>query len=85
VEDDMATVKGVGQRKFTPELWSYIYVFLGFALAIEGTIVSLLDLGWCYSLPAYLLIAMITLYLFLRNRRFQDTLVKLKAKAEDWR
>ena len=81
----MATVKGVGQRKFSPELWNYIYVFLGFALAIEGTIVSLLDLGWRYGLSAYLLLAILTVYLFLRSRRFQDALVGLKARAEDWR
>ena len=81
----MATVKAVGQRKFSPENWAYIYVFFGIALTIEGTFVSLLGLEWHHGLITYLLLALVTLYLFLGNRRFQDALVKLKARVEDWR
>ena len=81
----MATAKAVGQRKFSSENWTYIYVFLGFALTIEGTFVSLLGLEWPRGLIAYFLFALVTLYLFLLNRRFQDALVKLKARVEDWR
>lgn len=79
------TVKAVGQRKFSAENWNYIYVFLGFILTIEGTLVSLLNLTWWHGLAAFALVAAISLYLFLGNRWFQDRLVRGKQWIEDWR
>jgi hypothetical protein len=62
-----------------PQSWTYIYVALGFALAIEGTIIQMIDpLRFPYNLVAYLALAAATGWLFLASGWFQNKLIGMK-------
>jgi hypothetical protein len=62
-----------------PESWAYIYIFLGFALAIEGTVVSMATpLFFPWNEAVFATMFLITTYLFLFNRWFQNKLIGLK-------
>jgi len=63
------------------ESWAYIYIVLGFALTIEGT---LIDMAWHYpwNLLTYLIVGALTLWLFLFNGWFQNKLIGIKARYE---
>lgn len=70
------------------ESWNYLYIALGFALAIESTIVPMIaPLTWPWNLIAYVLLAVLTIWLFLFNGWFQNKLIGLKAayEARGWR
>jgi hypothetical protein len=41
----MAKAKASAEVHRGPESWNYIYIFLGFALSIEGTLMGFLNLG----------------------------------------
>jgi hypothetical protein len=70
-----------------PASWAYIYVTLGFALAIEGTVVQMCTppLIFPWNLVAYGLIAAITFWLFVFNGWFQNKLIGLKSRYENQR
>ena len=66
-----------------PESWAYIYVALGFALAIEGTIVQMVTpLEFPWNLGTYATVAGLTVWLFIFNRWFQNKLIGIKCKYE---
>ncbi len=63
--------------------WSYFYVGLGFALSIEGTLVSMATpLAFPSNIATYLAVGAITIHLFLFNRWFQNKLISWKASYE---
>ena len=66
------------------KLAAYIYVALGFALSIEGTIIQLITpLLFPWNLITYLVLGAATTWLFLDNAWFQNKLVVWKASYED--
>ena len=74
------------QVKRGRESWNYIYVFLGFALAIEGTIIDMLHLDAASSLTLYTSVGALTWYLFFHDGWFQNKLTGWKASYEEkWR
>jgi hypothetical protein len=66
------TAKAQMQVRRGPESWNYIYIFLGFVLAIEGDVIQLLELEWPQGLIVYVVLAALTIYLFLENAWFQN-------------
>jgi hypothetical protein len=66
-----------------PESWAYIYVALGFALTIEGTIIQMLPPAFPWNLLTYFVIGAITFYQFIFNGRFQDKLIGVKFRYEN--
>jgi hypothetical protein len=68
-----------------PASWAYIYVALGFALAIEGTVVQMSTppLIFPWNLVAYGVVAAITFWLFAFNAWFQNKLIGLKNRYEN--
>lgn len=66
-----------------PETWAYIYVALGFALAIEGTIVQMITpLSFPWSIITYAILGTATFWLFLRSGHFQNKLIGIKNRYE---
>ena len=67
-----------------PASWAYIYVTLGFALAIEGTVVQMSTppLFFPWNLVAYGVVAAITFWLFVFSGWFQNKLIGLKNRYE---
>ncbi len=67
-----------------PESWAYIYVFLGFAIAIEGTMISMVtSLCFPWNELVFALVAVVTIYLFLFNGWFQNKIIGLKSWYEN--
>jgi hypothetical protein len=82
----MAKASAYSQRKFGPEAWNFIYIFLGFVLSIEGTFIQMFYLDPVESVTLYALIIVLTVSLFLDSRRFQDMLMRLRGSYEEkWR
>ncbi|HEX3756129.1 MAG TPA: hypothetical protein VHV26_13740 [Rhizomicrobium sp.] len=66
------------------ESWAYIYVFLGFALSIEGIIVSMATpIRFPWKELLFVAMAAVTIRLFLFNGWFQNKLIGLKGRYED--
>jgi hypothetical protein len=65
-----------------PDSWNYIYVMLGFVLAIGGTVISMLPFGAC-NILTYALFAAVAISLFLFNGWFQNKLIALKSAYEN--
>jgi hypothetical protein len=65
------------------ETWNYIYIMLGFAISIEGSVVQMLQMSPLWSIGSYLVIATITTWSFLDNRWVHDKLVRLKNRYEE--
>lgn len=64
--------------------WAFIYVMLGFALAIEGTIIGMITpLVFPWNLIVYAVLGVITFWLFIDNGRFQNKLIAMKTRYED--
>ena len=68
-----------------PASWAYIYVTLGFALTIEGTIIQMTTppLKFPWNLVTYFALGVSTFWLFISNGWFQNKLIGLKSKYED--
>jgi hypothetical protein len=59
--------------------WDYIYVTLGFALAIEGTIIQMVTpLAFPCNIIAYVALGAFTFWLFLFSGRFQNWLLGIR-------
>lgn len=66
-----------------PVSWNYIYVTLGFAIAIEGTIIQMISpLIFPWNVATFVVLAALTFCLFLFNGRFQNKLIGLKNNYE---
>ena len=63
--------------------WNFIYIALGFALAIEGTVIQMFTpLTFPYNLLLYAFGATATGWLFICHGRFQNKLIALKLSYE---
>ena len=66
------------------ESWNFIYIFLGFALTIEGTILQMIDpLRFPSNLIAYLVLGAVTSWLFILRGWFQNMLIRMKNSYEN--
>jgi hypothetical protein len=65
-----------------PENWNYIYRFLGFALAIEGTIIGMVPLSFPLNIIVYGIVGYLTFWLFIDYGPFQNWLVGKKIEYE---
>lgn len=63
--------------------WAYIYVFLGFALTIEGNVIQMLQAPALCEIASYAVVGTITAWLFLDSAWFQNKLIGLKLKYEE--
>jgi hypothetical protein len=67
-----------------PQSWAYIYVALGFALSIEGTIIGMVTpLLFPWNLVIYAFLGFITFWLFINNGWFQNKLLGIKNSYEE--
>lgn len=81
-----ATAKAQMQIRRAEKSWTYIYVFLGFLLTIEGNILALAQLDRVWGLSLYFVIGALTVYLFLENAWFQNKLTGWRNSYENkWR
>jgi hypothetical protein len=64
--------------------WDFIYIFLGFTLSFEGTLIQLIQpLCWPCNLILYVIAFMFTVYLFLFNGWFQNKLILMRNNYEN--
>lgn len=64
--------------------WSFIYITLGFALSIEGSVISMYSpLHWPSNVFTYLALATVTSWLFIGNGWFQNKLIGWKNHYEE--
>ena len=67
-----------------PDSWAYIYIALGFAVSIEGTIIQMVaPLLFPWNVGLYIAIAAVTIWAFLDNRWLQNKLVGMKLRFEE--
>jgi hypothetical protein len=66
-----------------PESWQYIYIALGFAISIEGTIITMLPIERPFNLSTFIIFAVVTGWYFLNNKWLQNALIEFKGKIED--
>ncbi len=67
-----------------PISWNYFYIALGFALAISGTIIQMVDIvHFPCNVLLYVVTAASLFWLFLFNGRFQNKLIELKSRYEN--
>jgi hypothetical protein len=64
------------------ESWNYIYIFLGFALTIEGTFIQMFNLDAVSNLVLYLPAIAVTWYLFLHDGWFHNKLTGKFARGK---
>ena len=65
------------------ESWTFIYVFLGFALTIEGNFIQMIKpLEYPWNLAVFFAFMLLTVWLFVCSGRFQNWLIGVKIKYE---
>ena len=75
-------IKAVVQRG--PESWNFIYVVLGFTLAIECTVISMFEpLKFPLNIFILAVVVILTVWVFLFSGRFQNKLLGLKNSYEN--
>jgi hypothetical protein len=79
----LAKAKAYAQARQGPESWNYVYIFLGFALSIEGTIIQMLPPEFPLNLVLYLVFGAPTWWLFMHSGRFQSRLRVWKESHEN--
>jgi len=66
-----------------PESWNYIYVALGFAISIEGSVVQMIDsIKAPLNILLFVVAAVISVWFFFFNGWFQNKLIGWKAAYE---
>jgi hypothetical protein len=65
--------------------WQFIYIALGFAISIEGTLIQMISppLTFPSSIILYGAVASVTFYLCICNYRFQNRILRMKRAYED--
>ena len=84
---DAGAIKVKGTVKMTVtrgnESWTYIYVMMGFALSIEGTIVAMITpLAFPWNIATFAIAGVTTVYLFTSSGWFQNRLLGFKSWYE---
>ena len=65
------------------ETWNYIYIMLGFALAVEGSAIQMVTpLIFPWNLITYVVVGLITVWLFVSSGWFHNKLIGLKIRYE---
>jgi hypothetical protein len=81
-QGDMSDNIGIAVRR-GQESWNYIYVAFGFALAIEATVITMVEpLKFPWNIATWVGVLLGTGYLFLFNGWFQNKLMGWKAHYE---
>jgi hypothetical protein len=62
--------------------WQFIYITLGFAISIEGTIIQMIPLTFPFNIIIYGIVALATFLVFIFNPRFQNRLFRMKQAYE---
>jgi hypothetical protein len=75
-EWDVKTIRG-------PDSWMFIYMVLGFALSIEGTILQMIPFQFPYNLFLYVALMAGTFWLFNCNAWFHGKLIGIKGRYEN--
>lgn len=67
-----------------PISWAYIYTALGFAVAIEATLITMIEpLKFPLNVVVFIAVAAFTFWLFIFNGRFQNKLIAMKNAYEN--
>jgi hypothetical protein len=67
-----------------PASWAYIYTVLGFAVTIESTVISMITpLRFPWNIPVFIVLAAITVRLFIYNGWVHNKLIGLKNAYEN--
>ena len=64
------------------ESWTYIYITLGFALSIEGTLIAMTPLIFPWNVIVYAIVAFLTGWFWIESGWFQNKLIGLKSRYE---
>lgn len=68
-----------------PQSWAYIYVIMGLAMAIEGTILQMMPfLVWPWNLTAYIVLMAMTWRLFTSSTWFQNKLIGFRRYEDEF-
>jgi len=82
----MATAIAPAQVQRGEQSWTYIYIFLGFALTIEAAVIQMFNLDAVSNLILYIPVVALTWYLFLHDGWFHNRLTGWKnSREEKWR
>jgi hypothetical protein len=66
------------------ESWAYIYTMLGFVLTIESTVIGMMTpLTFPWNVIIFLVLAAITVWLFIESRLVHNKLIGLKIRYEN--
>ena len=65
------------------ESWTFIYITLGFAISIEGTVISMMPLSFPWNVIIYVIVAFLTGWAWIESGWVQNKLIGLKNKYED--
>jgi hypothetical protein len=64
-----------------PDSWNYVYRFLGFVLAIEGTIIGMVPLSFPSNIIVYVIVGYLIFWLFIDYGPFQNWLLGKKYES----
>ena len=78
----MATDSSDATVRRGQESWMFIYIVLGFALAIEGSVFQMI-FGFPTNLIVYIVVGAGTFWLCLYNGQFQDAVIEWKNSYEN--
>ena len=79
----IAKMEADAELKRGPESWAYLYIALGFALSIEGTLIQMIEPLWYpLNIATYIVVMAITAWLFICNGWFQNKLIGIKIRYE---
>ncbi len=67
-----------------PESWAYIYTVLGFVLTIESTVIGMMTpLTFPWNIILFVVLAAITVWLFIESSWVHNRLIGLKIRYEN--
>jgi hypothetical protein len=64
------------------ESWTYIYITLGFAISIEGTVIAMTPLTFPWNVILYVIVAFLTGWAWIDSGWLHNKLIGLKGRYE---
>ena len=64
------------------ESWTFIYITLGFAISIEGTVISMMPLSFPWNVIIYVIVAFLTGWAWIESGWVHNKLLGIKARYE---
>ena len=64
------------------ESWTFIYIALGFAISIEGTVISMMPLSFPWNVIIYVIVAFLTGWAWIESDWVHNKLLGIKARYE---